>query len=166
MMHLLTVYPLLLLLAMHGISAQTRKQASAKEQADVVQQLIRDQELTSNCVKEEGGSSEVVAVELVDLNSDRVSELLVSGQKGCACGGRFCFQWLYRKTTAGYEMLLSAGPVEEVTPLRTVTKGYRDLRVIASAAGGSAAVLTYKFDGQHYTNQKAGPSGSKKRKVE
>jgi hypothetical protein len=68
-------------------------------------------------------------------------------------------QWVYRKTSTGYELLLSAGPVDEITPLKTITNGYRDLKVIAPV-GNSATIQTHRFDGRRYTNQKIAQRGS------
>lgn len=151
------VLTLLLLLYTVSVSAQTERQATTREQAEVVQQLIRDRELTSDCVRREGGPSEIVGISFTDLNSDGVPELIVGGTRSCACAARRCYQWVYRRANTSYELLLSAGPVDEITPLRTATNGYRDLRVI-TPVGDSATIQTYRFDGRHYTNQRVSSS--------
>ena len=129
--------------------AQSKKIDSATQKA-IVQQLVSDGELTDDSVREEGGASKVVSIESIDLNRDGKSEFFVYGLHGCACGGRRCFIWVYRKKANGYEMLLSAGTADEISRKKTLIKGYYDLKVIAPAAAGDMAIITYKFNGSRY----------------
>lgn len=126
-----------------------KQQVTEEEKQGVVEQLVSDGKLTMDCIKEEGGPMQIIGVDLIDLNGDGKRELQVYGQRGCACGARRCYQWIYRKRNNGYELLLSAGAADEIHLLRTSTNGYLDLEVV-DVSGNDFYLTTYKFDGSRY----------------
>lgn len=132
-----------------GVSAQTDKVDAVTHKA-IVESLISKGELTEDCVRDRGGEGEVVGIDPVDLNRDGKPEFFVYGQGGCACAARRCYAWVYRKTATGFEMLLSAGPVEEISRKKTITKGYYDLKVIQPSANDGMAIITRKYNGRRY----------------
>jgi WG repeat protein len=125
------------------------KLVSDEEQEKIVQQMINDKELTTECVEEGGGSKKAVRVELIDLNQDSTPELLISGKQGCTCGARRCYQWIYRKTENGCELILSAGPADSIKPLNISTNRYFDLE-ISGPSGNDFVIVRYRFDGRLY----------------
>lgn len=146
----------ILLCAAGGTSQlrKQRKQISAKEQEELVQQMVRDRQLPSDCVQESGGAREVVSVELEDLNSDGRPEFFVMGKSGCAWGPRRPFAWYYRKTQKGYALMLYINQLENVVKRRTKTNGYYDLEVTTSDGADTFGSGIYKFDGTRYQEQK------------
>jgi hypothetical protein len=58
----LTLYLGLILLSALDVTPQSRRRIPAKVQQDLVQQMIRDSQIKSSCVQEEGGASKVVDI--------------------------------------------------------------------------------------------------------
>ncbi len=139
----------LILLGALDVTPQSPKRIPAKVQQGIVQQMIRDGEIKSSCVQEEGGESKVVDITAVDLNSDGKPEYEVYG-RGCACNGmRRCDQWLYRQTANAYELMLGPLQVDGFDVKKTRTNGFSDI-AIANPAGNDYFVTLYKYDGRHY----------------
>jgi len=65
-------------MASHG--AQAGRQNTASAQNQLVNQLIRDGQLTMRCVQEEGGPREVVGIDTLDLNRDGQPEYQIWGR--------------------------------------------------------------------------------------
>jgi hypothetical protein len=128
-----------------NISAQMGKVSAATQNA-IVQQLVGDRGITADCVREAGGASKVVSIKPLDLNRDGKPEFIVYGESGCAFGANSPYGWVYRKSANGYEMLLDAGPNQEISRKKTLTKGYYDLRVLTLGP----ETTTYKFNGTRY----------------
>jgi hypothetical protein len=150
-MSLYLLFVLALLLATH-LGAQTGKVSAAIQKA-IVQQLVHDGEIDTECVGEAGGTSRVVSITPIDLNFDGKPEFFVYGAAGCAFGANSPFGWVYSKSAKGYEMLLDAGLVQEITRKRATTRGYRDLGVTKLgnfSTNWKALTATYKFDGSRY----------------
>ena len=49
----------------------------------------------------------------------------------------------------GYELMLNAGPVDDIAPMKISTNGYPDLET-SSPAGNDFVLVRYKFDGRRY----------------
>jgi hypothetical protein len=107
---------LLLVILATAISslAQSRQRISSQTKKDIVEQLVLAEEIRAECVQEAGGAEKVVKIFPVDLNRDGKPEFSVEGADSCAYGARFPDKWIFRETDTGYELLLSAGPVEGV----------------------------------------------------
>jgi len=134
--------------------AQSRQRVSAQKEKEIVQQLIRDREITAKCVQEAGGAQKTVYVNSVDLNRDGKPEFIVDLHTSCGAGNGY--KWIYRRTTTGYEQLLSAGgPRTEIAPLKSYTNGYRDVveAAFASVSGDSVRTI-YRFDGKRYREKR------------
>jgi hypothetical protein len=137
------------LLCSVDVMPQSRRRITAKVQQGIVQQMVRDGQIKSSCVTEEGGASKVVDIRTVDLNRDGKPEYEVYG-RGCACNGtRRCDQWLYRQTANGYELLLGPSQVDGFDVKKTRTDGYFDI-AIAFPMGNDFFVKLYKYDGTRY----------------
>jgi hypothetical protein len=86
--------------------------------------------------------------DLVDLNEDGKSEYIVS-PPSLMMGNSSGPIWVYRRTSKGYQLLLSTGAVG-LSPLKTSTHGYRDL---GGGGGGNAMGYfkdVYKLNGTKY----------------
>lgn len=145
----LTLSVTLILLAAIDATSQSPRRISAKVQLEIVQQMVRDSEIKSSCVQEEGGASKVVDLTSVDLNRDGKPEYEVYG-RGCACNGmRRCDQWIYRQTANGFELMLGPSQVDGFDVKKTRSNGYCDIAV-ADPAGNDYFVTLYKYDGRRY----------------
>ena len=142
----LILIPLLAL----GSVAQSRNQVSPRIQNEIIQQLTRDGEITTECVREAGGPRKALGISLVDLNRDGRPEFIVDLLISCGAGDGY--KWIFRKTSSGLELLLKAGgPRTRILPLRSYTNGYRDIAEDALHSLSGASVRTiYKFDGKRY----------------
>ncbi|HEY5885915.1 MAG TPA: WG repeat-containing protein, partial [Pyrinomonadaceae bacterium] len=121
---------------------------SPEEKTALVEQMVRDGDITADCVTQDGGPRKVASVWPVDLNGDGVAEYEVIG-KGCGCGGmRRCQMMYYRKTSTGYQVLLNAGP-SEASVKNESTNSYRDIAVIVPA-GNDMYGTVFKYNGTKY----------------
>ena len=137
-----------------GPSAKGNR-VSSREQLDITNQLISDGVLTAECIEEEGGAEKALSIEFIHLNRDSASEFLAIGRGGCTCRARRCNQWIYRKSSRGYELLLSVYGSEEILPLNRWTLGYRDIKVVYPPANDLTVYSEiYKFDGTKYRESK------------
>ncbi|MBI4750674.1 MAG: hypothetical protein HY774_19485 [Acidobacteria bacterium] len=149
---------LILALGISSVLAQTGSQIAPGVQEKVVQQMILDGQVTRACVEEAGGFTKVVSVLPVDLNGDGNPEMIIYGHN-CACvGARRCQQWIYVNTKSGYKLVFGPGQVDEITPQKTVTNGYKDL-LVGFVSGNDGWQVIYKFDGIRYQEQNKMLSG-------
>lgn len=152
-----------------GISQSRRKRSRAaslppaaiKVPADLSKQLLQDDESVRTCLRESHRGNESTLfrhfkVKRVDLNNDKLPEYIVeanddvNGQGGCFGDWRgHADIWIYRKTTSGYEPLMSGLFSVGVKLLKTSTNGYRDLK--DTGHNGVMLVETiYEFDESRY----------------
>lgn len=98
---------------------------------------------------ENGGATldQTTTVKAVDLNGAGASGFILKISSRDFCGSGGCETWLYRAVRGRYVFMLSA---DEITPMKTMTNGYRDLA--SSRNSGAYEIWTqfYRFDGQHY----------------
>ena len=165
----LSVLALILLCDEVGISQSRRKRSRAtslppsaiKFPADLAKHLLQDDESVRTCLEESYGGNESklfrhFKVKQVDLNQDKQPEYIVeanddvNGLGGCFGDWRGHFAiWIYRKTTSGYEPLVTGLFSVGVQLLKTSTNGYRDLK--DSGHNGVLLIDTiYEFDGSRY----------------
>jgi hypothetical protein len=85
---------------------------------------------------------DVVTTRSVDLNEDANPEWIIS-----MCGNRTCSGWIYREVAGKYEMIFAGymGDVSEISPLRTLSNGYRDL-----IHDSVSYAMILKYDGRRY----------------
>jgi|SRR6267143_2617122 len=130
-------------------SAFAQQRRPIKVPKEIVQQLMKDEEIKEFLKTRNDGLAKYLTAESINLNRDSKSELIVHGINEI-CGANNCYSWIYRKVGNTYQMLLYAGFVQQIEPQRTFTKGYRD--VIASMHGSAweSGLTLYKFDGKQY----------------
>ena len=115
----------------------------------LVEQMIKDGDTSTSCVREEGGALQFLDVSLLHLNNDKQPEYLVTG-KGCGCVGSIrCASSIYQKTAQGYKKIYRGEANEEIEVLKTRTRGYRNLRVTL-ISGSQSYSATIRFNGSRY----------------
>lgn len=95
--------------------------------------------------------SENFRVKKVDLNRDKVSEIVVQGSKIplCTVTGN-CEFWIYIQAENGYEPLLMTGDVQQYRFLKTMSNGHRDVETKMHGSAYDSVLSVYKFDGKQY----------------
>lgn len=144
-------------------SAQTRGGATAREKEALFRLIRRDKEFVkllaefanSPAETEElaRSSAQTMDVKKVDLNGDGQPEYIaeVGGEGGIFCGALAnCPRWIYRRTRGGFERIGYDDGSRRLTPRKTSTRGYRDLRALAGSTAIEDAIVIYKYDGSEY----------------
>src|SRR5689334_23909665 len=126
--------------------------------AKLFNQVLSDFKDLRECMQQdEGGprkAQEDMTIEEVDLNADGVNEYQVEMSGPCACGMVNCSIYVYRKTAQGFEAILDDAAGLGMEVLKTLSNGYRDLRVTARDTAATEAETVYKFDGKRYHDVK------------
>ena len=126
--------------------------------ARLFNQVLSDFPDLRDCMKEEEDrlrkGQENMTIEEVDLNRDGVNEYQVEMSGPCACGMVNCSIYVYRKAGQGFETILDDAAGFGMEVLKTVTNGYRDLRVTARDTAATQGETVYKFDGKRYRDVK------------
>ena len=132
-------------------AANPEASSSTGARAAILEQMVRDGEVTLDCAREDREGAEIVSLLPIDLNRDGSLEYEVSGNPGCAClGARRCASWIYQTTPGGYRQILEqVQPDEGIGVLATQTLGYPDLEVVGWA-GDEALREVFRFDGRAY----------------
>jgi hypothetical protein len=153
--------PAILMFAANVFGQSRRGRVSSQQPArgsvpaELVQQIIKDNENVRRCIREyEGGQRELLRyldAKLTDLNNDGQSEYIVHGDddgKECLRGNRNSSAWIYRRAPRGYELLLTGS--NDFKPLNTQTNGYRDVESSVGAGAFEYFTYTYKYNGRAY----------------
>ena len=141
-------------------SAQSRGRATAREKEEIFRLLRRDEEfvkLLAEFAQDPGEVEELVRlsaqtmdVRRVDLNRDGRPEYMVEVGGGVCGALANCPRWIYRRQRAGFERIGYDAGSRVLTPRKTSTGGYRDLRAEAGSTAVEDAVVIYKYDGRRY----------------
>lgn len=116
---------------------------------NLVEQMIKDGDVSRGCVLQEGGALEFLDVSLLYLNADKQPEYLVTG-KGCGCIGSVrCASSIYQKSTRGYRKIYRTESNEDVEVLKSKTNGFRNLRLTLISGSQTYSALV-KFNGTIY----------------
>ena len=145
----------LLFIASLSVVAQKRKggRTLTKDNAQTlaIKKQIVNTLLTKASVKECGGANKIVYVlEKIDLNKDGKPEFIAY----LNCNGLGFY--VLRKTATGVEVVFDCGGCEResVTPLKTYTKGWRNLRFDSHSAGtGEGGSEVLRWNGSEYINK-------------
>jgi hypothetical protein len=144
-------------------AAQSRNRATAGEKEALFRLIRRDKDFVALLAQFAGSpaeteelarsSAQTMSVTKVDLNGDGQPEYIaeVGGRDGVFCGALAnCPRWIFRKTRGGFERIGFDGGSRSLTPRKTTTRGYRDLRAVAGDTAVEDAVFIYKYDGREY----------------
>ena len=127
-----------------------QKRRTVRVPKEIVQQLIKDEEIRELIRLRPDGSAENLVAESIDLNRDGEPELEVHGIGVGICGAANCPTWIHSKVGTGYQLLLDAGSIQRVEPQRTFTNGYRDIMTSIHGSAWDSDLTLYKFDGKQY----------------
>ena len=139
------------------------KKSTVLATAELFKQLLQDDASARDCLRESYGGNESklfqkFKVKRVDLNNDGQAEYIVEANDyNTGTGQGECFGdwrehndiWVYAKVADGYEQLLPSVFSLNLQLLKTMTKGYRNLKSV-SYNSTSMVETTYKFDGNRY----------------
>lgn len=132
---------------------EPHERVSAEVREQIVQQLTRNGDLTAECLRDADGPTKVINIRAVDLNRDGKPEFIVKLLLSCGAGDGYA--WIFRNTSTGLELLLSAGgPRTQISPMGSFTNGYRDIAEDAVGPRGGSVRTVYKFDGKLYKERK------------
>jgi len=136
----------LVALFLSGASLGYSQSLAVKKQ--LVDKFVSEGPLTQANVKKCGGVNKVLAIENIDLNKDRSPEFLVN----IACPIRFSeATYVMWKAPNGISIIYVGGAREFLTPLKTYTKGWRNLRSLSYSAGsGESGSVTLRWNGIEY----------------
>jgi hypothetical protein len=138
-----------LLLALIVRPAVAQKDRTVDVPKEIVQQLVKDEELKEFIqLKPDGGAENLVA-KPIDLDPDGIPELQVH-EIGSICGAANCVTWIHRKAGACYQLLLDAGTIQDIQPQKTFTHDYRDIMTSTHGSAWDSGLELYKFDGKQY----------------
>lgn len=138
----------------HALAA-SMVSANDRISPELVRRIAADDRTMAQCVANHGAEEICGALiaDALDLNGDGVGELIVSVRStldGCElCGNRRCSQWLYEEWGGRHRLLLNLEGADLVMPLRSATRGYRDLGV-SYPVGDEAVTAFARFDGNRY----------------
>lgn len=135
-----------LFLAVGTITIQAQTRALKKE---IVNKLISDGEMSQQWVKEQDSFDNIVNITNVDLNKDGKPEFIVD----CICE---ISQMIYvmRKTANKTEIIFKGGQRQYITPLKSYTKGWRNLRLTSyRSIDGATSSETLRWNGAEYKEQ-------------
>lgn len=105
-----------------------------KIQEEIVQQMIREGQITGTCIENSGGIGKVVSIQADDLNADGTPEYLITLNNPNECTESATL-WCYRKTSGSYVKLLgtdirTVGIIDHFSRTRTYHNGFADLEVV------------------------------------
>lgn len=111
---------------------------------EIIEQLTADKE--DSC-----SDAKALTASRVDLNDDRIPEIIVRMENHCSCGaGANCTNWVYQKTEVGYVLLMEAESAAKLYPGTNSSKGFKDLISEHTMGAGEIAVTIYQWDGYRY----------------
>jgi hypothetical protein len=147
------VYALGLLITFTSNPAVAQKRQTVEVPRQIVQRLMKDEDIKGFLEYRQeyrnSGLAKYLTAELIDLNRDGTSELIVRGINEI-CGATNCYTWIYRKVGNSYQMLLYAGFIQQIELKRTFTRGYRDIIASMHGSAWDSDLTLYKFDGKQY----------------
>lgn len=121
---------------------------TAVDKNDIVEMFLSTGVLTRSEVDECGGNSKILDIKSIDLNKDRMPEFI--GNISCPVEyGEATY--VMRRTATGIDIIYAGGAREFLTPLKTYTKGWRNIRssYYSSGSGGSDSMIL-RWNGNEY----------------
>lgn len=156
---------ILLILPSSAMSQRRNVKVNPKVKQELIQQMVRDGEVSNECIEKLGGSEKAIDVTATDLNRDGQTDYLVEGtyaiidvdmsgagkneSADCVYGPQRPNGWIYLQTEKGYKLVfstLNAG----ILLGKTYTNGYLDFKVEQPSGPNAIFTAAYKFDGNQY----------------
>jgi hypothetical protein len=149
-----------MVLCFNSAPAQSRGRVTAREREDIFRLIRQDGEFVKLLAEFAQSPDEVeefvrltertMTVRKVDLNGDGRPDYIVEVSGGFCGTLANCPHWVYRKGRGGFERIGYDGRSRELTPQKTSTRGYRDLRAEAGSTASEDVIVDYKYDGREY----------------
>ncbi len=112
---------------------------------EVIQQLTADDSVCRTLPKD-------LKATWVDLNNDRIPELIVKAENLCACGASGnCTHWVFQKTEVGYVTLVNGLSGQRLYPKTAVSNGFKDLVTEEHISAAETAMIVHKWNGRAYS---------------
>lgn len=144
-----TLFILVSALVVLFFSGQLHAHAQTLEvKKQLVNKFVSMGPLTQADIKECGGISKILSIKNIDLNKDRSPEFIVS----FACPLELSEgTYVMRKTANGIDIIYEGGSREFLTPLKTYTNGWRNIRSLSYSAGsGESGSVILHWNGSEY----------------
>ncbi|HEY6802931.1 MAG TPA: hypothetical protein VI306_05060 [Pyrinomonadaceae bacterium] len=128
-----------------AVTSQAQTLAVKKQ---LVDKFVSTGLLTQANVNKCGGVSKILSIKNIDLNKDRKPEFIAT----FACPLELSEPtYVMRKTANGIDIIYEGGYREFLTPLKTYTNGWRNLRSFSYSAGsGESGSVTLRYNGSEY----------------
>jgi len=129
----------------------TEKSATQEEVAAIVDGLMKDGKVQSNCIDAQPNRNKIVKVTLIQLTENKPDQFLVEGNAPCAFGARDPMWYVYEKSNGKFRLIADLGATGSVKVSRNITNGWRDLICnYTYEAGTRLAANVFKFGGTVY----------------
>lgn len=148
---LITFLGCMLLMGRVCYTAATEKPATQEEVLAIVDALIQDGKVQSNCIDVQPNRDKIVKVTLIQLTENKQDQLLVEGNAPCAFGARDPMWYVYEKSNGKFRLIADLGATGSVEVSKNMTNGWRDLICnYTYEAGTRLAANVFKFDSTVY----------------
>jgi hypothetical protein len=150
-----TIFTLMFILVCSGvISAQTGTKVTVREKKELFRLIAADDAQIKEAMSEDGDTAGALesnmTVKKRDINGDRQPEYFIEIYSGGLCGALAnCPDWVYQKTGDSYKLLLRTFG-RELTPEKTSTNKYIDLRSTGGDSATQDSFSIFKFNGEKY----------------
>jgi len=115
---------------------------------DAVLNLLKQDDHVSRCEPDAVVAKKWFTASAINLNGDKLTDLVVLPVEGCLFGANIGPIWLFRQTSQGYELALVVDALG-IEVLKTRSHGSRDIAVYA-ATGIEGFTTILKFNGTTY----------------
>jgi hypothetical protein len=111
---------------------------------EVIQQLTADDSTCRTLPNDLKGT-------WIDLNNDRIPELIVKAEGVCNCGASGnCSHWVFQKTSVGYVTLVNGLNGQKLYSKNSVSNGFKDLATEEHLSATKTALIVHKWNGRAY----------------
>lgn len=124
---------------------------SASIKRELAQQMLKNGDINSSCIREQGGGVKAISITLAFLDMDKQPEYIVTGDGSCCVGARRCSTWIYQKMGQSYRKIYGGvdGDQADIQVLKATTKGYKNLRSTVYSGNESFSAI-FKWNGSTY----------------
>ena len=148
---LITFLGCVLLLDHVSYTVAVENSATRKEVLGIVDALIRDGKVRSNCIDGQPERDRIVKVTLVQLTKNERPQFLVEGTAPCVFGARDPMWYVYEKSAGKFGLIADLGAARSVDVSKSVTNGWKDLICnYAYEVGTRLAANVFNFNGTIY----------------
>ena len=148
---LITFLGCLLFMGRVYYTAAAEKPATREDVLAIVDALMKDGKVQSNCIDVQPNLDKIVKVTLVQLMKNKQDQFLVEGNAPCAFGARDPMWYVYEKLNGKFILIADLGATGGVEVSKNMRNGWRDLICnYTYEAGTRLAANVFKFDSTVY----------------